>query len=48
MTWREWMAARTLLWEEQVGVHLRTGVNAKSSEYAKSVAALKKHGLTQE
>jgi len=48
MTWTAWMTARRLLWEEQMGRHLRAGVNAKSSEYARSVALLKKHGAVQE
>lgn len=43
MTYREWMAARHLLAEEQLGVHLRARENARSSEYARSVEALKRY-----
>lgn len=48
MTWVQWMAARRLLYEEHLGVHVRSGDNAKSSEYARSVALLKKYGQPQE
>ena len=41
MTWRQWTAARRLLYEEQMGVHLRSSDNRKSSEYQESVARLK-------
>ena len=41
MTYRQWMAARQLLYEEQMGVHLRSRDNRKSSEYAESVARLR-------
>lgn len=47
MTYVEWMAARQLLWEEHIGCHLRAKDNAKSSEYAKSVSALRKAGLSE-
>ncbi len=47
MTWAEWMTARQLLWEENIGRHLRVNDNARSSEYARSVASLKKHGLNE-
>jgi len=47
MTWAEWMAARQVLWEEQIGRHLRTNDNEKSSEYSKSVAALRRAGLNE-
>jgi hypothetical protein len=47
MTWAEWMTARQYLWEEQIGKHLRTNDNAKSSEYAQSVAALRRAGLSE-
>jgi len=44
MTYRRFMAARQLLYEEQMGTHLRASDNAKSSEYAKSVELLKRYG----
>lgn len=47
MTWAEWMAARQYLWEEQIGRYLRAKDNAKSSEYSKSVAALRRAGLSE-
>lgn len=42
MTYRQWMAARQLLYEEQLGVHIRAADNAKSAEYARSTALLKR------
>jgi hypothetical protein len=48
MTWVQWMTARRLLYEEHMGRHLRAGVNAKSAEYARSAALLRKHGAVQE
>lgn len=48
MTWREWMAARQLLFEEHLGIHIRAQNTAqlvadqrKADEYARSVARLK-------
>jgi len=43
MTWAQWMAARRLLYEEQIGTHLRASDNAKSTAYQKSVAMLKRY-----
>ena len=48
MTWQGWMTARRLLWEEQMGVHLRGRDNKKSSEYAESVARLKAAAAREE
>jgi hypothetical protein len=44
MTYRRFMAARQLLFEERIGKLMRESDNAKLSEYAKSVAMLKKYG----
>ena len=44
MTFRRFMAARLLLYEEHIGTHLRASDNEKSSEYARSVANLKRYG----
>lgn len=41
MTFTEWMAARRLLYEEHLGVHLRSKDNRASSEYQKSAARLR-------
>jgi hypothetical protein len=38
------MAARRLLYEEQIGTHLRSKENQQASDYARSVALLKRHG----
>lgn len=48
MTYVEWMAARRLLYEEAIGTRLRDAENAQASDYAKSVAALKRAGQVQE
>ena len=44
MTYRRFMTARQLLYEEHMGTHLRQSDNAKSSDYAKSVELLKRYG----
>ena len=41
MTWRKWMGVRKLLFEEQMGTHLRSRDNRKSDEYRQSVARLR-------
>lgn len=48
MTFTEWMAARTLLFEEHIGTHLRSKDNRKSSEYAESVARLRAAAAREE
>ena len=46
MTYREWMAARHLLAEEQIGTHLRAAENQKSADYARSAAMLRRYEPT--
>lgn len=43
MTWRSYVAAKRLLYEEHIGVYARARDNEKSAEYQKSVAALKRY-----
>jgi hypothetical protein len=42
MTWREWLAARQLLAEEQVGQYLRQSRREEDHEFRKSAESLRR------
>jgi hypothetical protein len=42
MTWRQWTAARQLLAEEHLGIHVRASAHAEDEQFTASLAAARR------